>query len=131
MAVGSGRGYTPYAFNIDWGDGTSSVISRKQAGPFSIRHIYDKAGGDNDTFAIKITGSDATDATTFLQLVIIIHDASKIAYAGPSEANFIPPLNISFRFIWPLYTVVLLMATSFWAGERREYVRLRAKASKQ
>jgi hypothetical protein len=116
-------GVPPYALNVEWGDGSNSVISQKQAGKITVRHRYKEAGnGPRSSFLIKISGSDAVGHQSFLQLFIII----KI-YAIPNVvANNLPSApHISKNWLaiaWPAYTVTLLMAFSFWLGEKEELI---------
>lgn len=119
-------GVAPYAFTVDWGDGTSTTLSRKEAGAFTVKHVYTKEGGYKGSYAIKIVGSDSNEDSTFLQLAVIIRDRSKGATAIPGIASASePPLHIPMRYIWPTYGVTLLMVSSFWLGQRRELLRLR------
>ncbi len=117
-------GNAPYALSIDWGDGNTSIFSRKQSGEFSIRHTYAKAGPNQDTYLIHLTATDTEEHKTYLQLMVIVHDRDNVATATPgstSSGSGLPRLNM----LWPVYSVTLLMAVSFWLGERREFLRLK------
>jgi hypothetical protein len=124
-------GTPPYAISVSWGDGKTSIISRKQAGIFKIKHVYTKAGGYKDTYSIKISSSDSADNSTYLQFSIIVHDKNNIPYgaAGVASTTELPPLNFPFQLkvLWPVYGVTTLMAASFWLGQRRELQRLRLR----
>lgn len=123
------RGGTgPYAINIDWGDGSNSVVSRKEAGELTVERTYKKRGnGRSDSFIIKITGSDSAGAKSYLQIFVIVRP-SKI---GSIIANTLPPNPpISKNWlliIWPTYAVVVLMASSFTLGEHEELLTLKKR----
>lgn len=119
-------GTAPYAFTAEWGDGTSTTMSRKDEGSFTIKHVYSKAGGYKGSYAIKIIGSDSGGDSTFLQLAVIIRDHDKGSNAIPGIASATePPLHIPMRYIWPTYGVTLLMVASFWLGQLQSLGRLK------
>jgi len=122
-------GVPPYAFTVDWGDGKTTTLSRKDAGAFSIKHVYEKEGGYKASYPIKIVGSDSSEDSTFLQLAVIIRDKSKSSNAIPGIAstNAEPPLHIPMQYIWPSYGVTLLMVGSFWLGGQRQLLRLKPR----
>jgi len=119
-------GIPPYAVNVDWGDGTNSVISQKNAGQVNATHRYKKVGsGTSGSYKVKANVSDSEGRQTFLQLFLIIipsgvpNFVSNTLPAGPH-------INGSWlKLIWPAYFVVILMAFSFWLGEREELVELK------
>jgi hypothetical protein len=112
-------GQAPYAVSVDWGDGTSDLITRLAPGPFTVTHTYKKTGtGYLNTFPLIIRATDAAGHTAYLQLTTIVNSASAGASAKGGAAN-----NSSLNrllVIWPLWIVLLLMIISFWLGERRE-----------
>jgi hypothetical protein len=116
-------GNAPYALSIDWGDGNSSIFSRKQSGEFSIHHIYSMPGPKQDSYVIKLVATDVDGNKTYLQLMVIVHDKSNVAVATLGSTN--KDGLSSLRIFWPVYSVTLLMAVSFWLGQRREYLRLK------
>ena len=111
-------GQAPYAVNVDWGDGTSDLITRLAPGPFTVKHTYQKVGGYLGSYPLIIRAADAAGHTAYLQLTTIVNAATaanatgKTAAAAPSVTNLL--------IIWPLWIVLLLMILSFWLGERRE-----------
>ncbi len=115
-------GTAPYALNIDWGDGNTSIFSRKQSGAFSIHHVYAAAGPKQDSYIIKLTASDINDSKTFLQLTVIVHDKNNVAVATPGSTSSRGGVPSVF---WPIYGMTFLMALSFWLGQRREFLRLK------
>jgi hypothetical protein len=122
-------GVPPYALNVDWGDGENTVVSQKEAGKMSVSHQYKKAGDrTKGSFIVKISGSDSDGRRTFIQLFLIVNPAGVTGLV----ANTLPPnpyIKSSWlKFIWPAYGVVVLMAASFWLGEREELVELMHKS---
>jgi hypothetical protein len=116
-------GKPPYALNIDWGDGTNTVLSQKEQGSVNVSHRYKKAGtGTHSSYLVKITGSDSEGRSTYLQLFLVVRPS-----AFPKIITNTLPAGPSFKsewlkLIWPAYFVVILMAVSFWLGEREELV---------
>lgn len=114
-------GKEPYALSIDWGDGNTSIFSRKQSGEFSIHHIYSAPGPKQDSYIIKLVASDVNDNKTYLQLTVIIHDRSNVASAIPGSTTGLTNGKTglpSLKMLWPVYGVTTLMAISFWLGQQ-------------
>jgi hypothetical protein len=111
-------GQAPYAVSIDWGDGTSDLITRLAPGPFTVNHTYKKTGtGYLNSFPLIIRATDAAGHTAYLQLTTIVNSAA----AGASSKGGASPTSLNrLLVIWPLWIVLLLMVISFWLGERRE-----------
>jgi hypothetical protein len=66
-------GVPPYAINVDWGDGTNSLVSQKEAGKITVNHRYKKVGdGTKGSYKVKASGIDSQGRQTFLQLFLII-----------------------------------------------------------
>jgi hypothetical protein len=129
-------GVPPYAISVDWGDGTRDLISRSQPGAFSLKHTYYKRGEYKGHYVIKLTATDAYGTKTFLQLITIVNDPPANGGAGGGISSHLPGagsgqspnyLQGIMRYIWPGYAIVLLMLTSFWLGERREYYHLKPR----
>lgn len=112
-------GQAPYAVSIDWGDGTTDVVTRLAPGPFTVKHTYQKVGGYLGSFPLIIRAADAAGHTAYLQLTTIVNPATGSTTTGGSgKSNPTGITNI--LMIWPLWIVLLLMVVSFWLGERRE-----------
>ncbi len=111
-------GQAPYAVSIDWGDGTSDVVTRLAPGSFTVKHTYNQVGGYLGSFPLIIRASDAAGHTAYLQLTTIVNSAK----AGPTKSagETAGGLLKMFPFVWPLWVLLLLMILSFWLGERRE-----------
>jgi hypothetical protein len=121
-----GGGVPPYALNIDWGDGTNSVISQKEPGKVSAYHRYKKVGnGTKGSFVVRLSGSDTDGRQAFLQLFLLVNPAGVpgfVANTLPSGPHF---KTSWLKLIWPAYIIILLMAFSFWLGEREEFIELK------
>jgi hypothetical protein len=119
-------GIPPYAVNIDWGDGTNTLLSQKQPGKVNVSHRYKKVGnGTNGSYKVKATASDSEGRKTFMQLFLIIVPSGVPGFVSNTLPSG-PRINSSWlKLIWPAYLVVILMAASFWLGEREELTQLR------
>jgi hypothetical protein len=121
-------GVPPYALNIEWGDGTNSVISQKTAGDISVKHRYKGAGsGTKNSFTVKVTGSDSLGRQTFLQIFLVVMP-SRIPAIVANNLPAGPHINSHWLLVaWPAYAVTLMMAASFWLGEKEEVIYLKKK----
>jgi len=122
-------GVAPYAVDVDWGDGSHNLYSRGHEGVFNISHKYSKAGGYKNSYIIKVNLSDSVGGHSFLQFFVIIADRA----TGGVTANIFskPPPTVANNnwlwIAWPAYIFVLLMAISYWLGEREEIIVLRKR----
>ncbi len=130
-------GNPPYAISVDWGDGSTSLISRPSAGVFSVDHVYKAAGAYKGSYIVKFKASDASGAQAFLQLLTIVNDppsatgvTTKSDLFGGGSDSAPTYLQTILRYIWPGYGIVVLMLLSFWLGERREYRNLKPRLKK-
>jgi hypothetical protein len=108
-------GQAPYAVSIDWGDGTTEVITRLTAGPFTVKHTYQKVGGYLGSYPLIIRAADAAGHTAYLQLTTIVN--SPKGGTGTSKPTDVITGQM---LLWPIWVVLFLMVLSFWLGERRE-----------
>lgn len=106
-------GTPPYAVNIQWGDSTNNVLSRKDNSNFSAIHAYKKPG----TYQISLQATDANSRVAFLTVASIVNGQPGVATAGILPAN--SSTNQLF-ILWPVYAGVVAVVVSFWLGERRE-----------
>jgi len=113
-------GQAPYALSIGWGDGTSDLVSRGVAGPFTIQHTYHKAGsGSPANFPVTIQATDQTGTKTFLQLSgIVTGGQASITTSIRHGYN----LSSTIRVAWFALIGSVLITVAFWLGERREKV---------
>jgi hypothetical protein len=122
-------GTAPYALAVDWGDGSTDIVSRGEAGLTKLTHTYQKPGGYEGTYAVKFSATDAAGNQTFLQLLVIVnaHQPSTVVRTSQSSggdtggAGFSSGVLHTLRtYVWPTYGSVTLMLGSFWLGELRE-----------
>jgi hypothetical protein len=106
-------GTAPYAFNIQWGDGQNTVVSRNNNASFPTDHVFKKSG----TFQISVQATDAQGRVAFLSVAAIVNGQPEIA-AGISNKN--TSAIASILTLWPLYVSLVAVVLSFWFGELRE-----------
>lgn len=113
-------GTAPYQLLIHWGDGQSTRLVQQDQSEFTISHTYD-ATEPADNYSVIITAVDARGATTVLQLATTITDG----VLASDEQGFLSGITDTVRrwlwVVWPAYIAVVLMAISFWIGEREAY----------
>ena len=121
-------GTAPYAVSIDWGDGTSDLLSRSQDGNFDINHTYSQSGGYKNSYVIKVKATDESGQGAFIQFFVIVTPDS-IKQGGSIFSKPTPRLGgLNWLIVaWPLYTIIVLMAVSYRLGEREELLTLRKK----
>ena len=116
-------GQAPYAVNVDWGDGSSDLITRLTPGPFTVKHTYRKTGtGYLGSFPLIIRATDSASHTAFLQLTTIINSPTGTT-TGAKPAVAISSIMLT----WPLWIALILIVLAFWLGERREKSKLERK----
>ena len=120
-------GQAPYAISIDWGDGTTKLLTVEQSGAFDVEHIYKSTGGFSGSYKITVSAADALRNETILQTLTLIADkpiANGLGSTGFDKGGpgLLPKFNRDFivGLIWSAYTMVVLMVLSFWLGERHE-----------
>ena len=124
MAAGISGGTKPYALNIDWGDGSNSVISRKSEGPFNIKHKYKKPGGNKGAYTIKVQASDSEERYAYIEFFVVVSSHSSDAVGGSIYSKTPPTLGNLRTWLWwawPVYSSFFLMAISYKLGEREEF----------
>jgi hypothetical protein len=105
-------GTPPYAINVQWGDSTNKVISRKDNVTFKVGHIYRKPG----IYRITIQASDAQGRVAFLTVAAIVNGQPAITPVATTNKDSLNKLLV----LWPFYTAATAVVVSFWLGERRE-----------
>lgn len=119
-------GTSPYAFSIDWGDGTPSQLkSQALAGLVTISHTYKKAG----IYQVNIRVTDKNGLSAFLQVIAVANgkvDSSTTPTTPNTSGNTAatkPP-----QILWiPIIVLLLLLPTSYWLGRRSELIIIRNK----
>lgn len=115
-------GAAPYAVSFDWGDGKSDLMTRLAAGPFTLEHKYEKAGGYLGSFPLIIRATDSAGHSAYLQLTTIINDPGA-GNQGAASKGFV----FNWLLVLPVLVAMLLMVLSFWLGERREKAVIRKR----
>lgn len=120
-------GTGPYAFSIDWGDGSAPELkSQSLAGAVTIIHTYKKAG----IYQVNIKVTDVNGVSAFLQVIAV---ANGVAAAGNgngtstgddnANANSKPPQILW----WATGTSLFMMIPVYWLGRRSMLVSIRNK----
>ena len=119
-------GTGPYAFSVDWGDGSSPELSsQSQAGTVNISHVYNQSG----IYHVTVKVADVNGVTAFLQLVAVANGQPSGTGAGSgsssSKSNTTPTAtNVIW---WPASICVVLLIPTYWLGRRSELVSLHRK----
>lgn len=121
LSGGSG----PYAFSLDWGDGTSSeLMSQSLAGVVNIAHTYKQAG----IYRLNVRAVDANGVTAFLQLVAVSSGQVDAAATAADEGDSLASRT---TILWvPAAVALVLLLPTYWLGRRSQIVSLRNKMLK-
>lgn len=118
-------GTGPYAFSIDWGDGTEAELkSVPQAGAVAINHTYKNAG----IYLVHIRVTDTNGVSAFLQVIAVA--GGKV---DPTATTKKPPKSTMItKVLWvPAALALLLLLPAYWLGRRSQLVTLRNKMLKE
>lgn len=120
LAGGTG----PYAFSIDWGDGTPSELkSQSLAGIITILHTFKKAG----IYQVNIKVTDVNGVSAFLQVIAV--SSGQVDAAVPDTDK---TATITTKILWiPAAVALVLLAPTYWLGRRSQIVTLRNKMLKE
>jgi len=120
-------GTGPYAFSLDWGDGSSAELkSQSLAGLVTIGHVYKKAG----IYQVNIKVTDVNGVSAFLQVVAVASGKVDGAAAGSgSEDTTGGPKTV---VLWiPAAIAFAMLLPAFWLGRRSQLVSLHNKMLKE
>lgn len=122
-------GAGPYAFSIDWGDGTKPELkSQALAGVVNISHVYKKAG----IYQVNIRVTDVNGVSAFLQVIAVSSGKVDGAGAGSSNADANAKTATRTEVLWvPTIASLALLLPSFWLGRRSQVVSLHNKMLKE
>lgn len=120
-------GTSPYVIQTDWGDSSTALQAVRTPSLFTISHIYKRAG----YFPVWLHAVDAVGHQTNLQVAAFIRQPGGVGF-GQTKAptaqvpgqSFLQWLRPWLWLAWSSYGVVMLMALSFWLGERQEMLHL-------
>ena len=123
-------GSGPYAFSIDWGDGSKPELkSQALAGVVTIDHTYKKAG----IYQVNITVTDVNGVSAFLQVIAVASgkvDGTTAAGTGSDSAN--KNTTATPQILWiPTATSLILLLPSFWLGRMSQTISIRNKLAKE
>jgi len=121
LQLSGGNG--PYAFSIDWGDGTKAELkSQSISGVVDLSHVYTKAG----IYQTSVTVTDVNGVSAFLQLVSVASgqvNGSTGAATSDKSSTTAPP-----KVEWiPAAVSVVLLIPTFWFGRQSQLISLRKK----
>ncbi len=114
-------GTGPYAFSINWGDGTDAdLMSVALAGEVDIHHVYDRAG----IYHVTIKVTDVNGVSAFMQVVAIANGTPADTNGSASKPKTITIV----RWVWwPALAALVLLPTAYWLGRRSQLVSLHRK----
>lgn len=117
-------GTGPYAFSIDWGDGTPMELkSQSLGGVVAIAHVYKKAG----IYAVNVRATDVGGVSAFLQVVALASGKVDDVSAAKDSADTPPP-----AILWtPTIASMVLLLPAFWLGRQSQLVSLHNKMLKE
>ena len=120
-------GTGPYAFSIDWGDGSDPELkSQPVSGVVNISHIYKRAG----IYQINIKVTDVNGVSAFLQLTAVANGKADTAATGKDEAS--GDQRVKKEIVWvPAAATLIFLPTTYWLGRRSQIVSLRNKMLKE
>lgn len=119
-------GTGPYAFSIDWGDGTPAQLkSQSTSGEVNISHVYKQAG----LYRVTVKVTDTNGVSAFIQLVAVANGKPAATTAADSK-------NVSTTYVtkvlwFPTVIVALLLIPTYWIGRRSQLVSLHRKLEKE
>lgn len=122
-------GTGPYAFSIDWGDGSEPELrSQALAGVITINHVYKRAG----IYKINIRVTDANGVTAFLQLIAVSNGKVDGASANQNEDDETGAVVRTQEIMWAPTAVSLgLLLPTFWLGRMSQLTSIRNKMLKE
>jgi hypothetical protein len=125
LALGVTGGTQPYVVTTDWGDGTTTKLTRADTSPFTVSHTYDTPSGPNKSYTVLVRAADAQGGSSLMQLSVVVKgDGITLLAAGTTFGNFLDGVQHWLWIIMPAYVVVVLMAIGYYLGEREEYRQL-------
>lgn len=109
-------GTGPYAFSINWGDGSElQLLSQAAPGIVNIQHIYKNAG----IYQVTIQVVDSNGVVGFLQVIAVANGDADAAIFNVSEPA--DRIVIQREIVWiPAAVVTALLIPAFWLGRRNE-----------
>ena len=120
-------GTGPYAFSIDWGDGTElQLLSQSLSGLVSIAHIYKKAG----IYQVNVKVTDTNGVSAFLQVIAVSSGEADQAVAAAEDDGATKQSKPVVLWV-PTVVLLLLLLPTYWLGRRSQLVTIRRKMLKE
>jgi len=120
-------GAGPYAFSIDWGDGSKPDLkSQALAGEVDISHVYDQAG----IYHVTVKVTDVNGVSAFLQLVAVAN--GKPSGGGSASGSSKGGGTTVTKVMWlPAVVGLVLLFPTYWLGRKSELVSLHKQLEKE
>jgi len=127
-------GSPPYVVYISWGDGSASTLHLATDPIINLTHTYDGAG----YYPIVVRATDSKGQQKISQLAALITNSAGVIpgtttpTTTPTSQSLVTSVGNTINqqkwllLAWPAYLIVVLMAISFWLGEKRRYTQLKA-----
>jgi hypothetical protein len=115
-------GTGPYYVTVAWGDGSTTTLQNLRKNDFTVSHVYNRGPEQREYYPVAISASDANGRKATLQVFTILNNRLIPGLGGAGsddEPTVSDDLLKRILMAWPAYGVTLLMAASFWLGERR------------
>jgi len=121
-------GTGPYAFSLDWGDGSSTELkSQSLPGLVTIAHTYKKAG----IYQVNVKVTDVNGVSAFLQVVAVSSGKVDGAAAGAGDTKDTTGTTKT-EILWiPAAVGLVLLLPAYWLGRRSQIVSLHNKMLKE
>lgn len=123
-------GTGPYAFSLDWGDGSKVELkSQSLPGLVTIAHAYKKAG----IYQVNVRATDVNGVSAFLQVIAVSNGQVDDTAAGSgSDANAATSGKERVVVMWiPAVIAFILLIPTYWLGRRSQLVSLHNKMLKE
>lgn len=118
-------GTGPYAFSIDWGDGSDvQLMSQSMAGVATVAHAYRQAG----IYNVNVRVTDVNGVSAFLQVVAV--SSGKVDASGQAVEGADPGMRVIILWI-PAAVALILLFPAYWLGRRSQVVSLRRRMLKE
>jgi hypothetical protein len=112
-------GTGPYAFSIDWGDGSPKELkSQPTSGVVNITHTYTTAG----IYHVTVEVTDVNGVSAFLQLVAVANGNIQTANSTAATSSGTIKTSTSKVLLLPTLVIFILLLPSFWLGRRSQAV---------
>ena len=113
-------GEQPFDVTVAWGDGSTSTIRDLRDDTFTVGHVYPRGPNVRDYYpvAVRVIDKDGREATLQVFTILNSHLTPGVG-TGSSDDQQRDGLLWRILLSWPVYAVTILMAVSFWLGERR------------